>query len=131
VKQARTVLIGGDDGNGGTADAWILLKEGTWTQGPLPPPAFAPRCEHAAVYDGERILVIGGHDGGNAWTDMWQLDEKGWSPVAGALPGTPGRYQHGAAFDKERGRVVVFGGWDASNVRRGDTSEYVVVSAKN
>jgi cysteine-rich repeat protein len=75
---------------------------------------FTPtdRAFHSLVYDSlnaRTVLIGGSRQTGNAGvvTDNWYYSGALWTPLDGELPP---RYYAAAAFDRKRGRVVVFGG---------------------
>ncbi len=63
------------------------------------------------VYDTKRskLTLYGGYDGFAPLGDTWDWDGEKWAQRSSASPSP----RHGAAgsFDSERGRVVMFGGW--------------------
>lgn len=98
-----------------------------WVQ--LTPQQSPPgRMHHVMVYDSiRRVAVLLG--GAVSCADRtprsdftWEFDGKNWrQPATQAMP--PGRYHPGAAFDRQRGRVVLFGGMKPGQMF-GDTWEY-------
>lgn len=79
-----------------------------------------PRLFHAAAIDpdGRRLFVYGGGDA-NAFTgpffkDLWALDLDGgaWTELSTGASGPRGRIQASLVFDKEGGRLLLFGGHD-------------------
>ncbi|MEZ4368814.1 MAG: hypothetical protein R2939_21425 [Kofleriaceae bacterium] len=122
---AREVIVlhGGALGNGATPDETWEYDGVAWTQAV----GTGPGGRHGATltYDaGRRTLVlVGGIDRtGTIPTTTWERDANGvWSEAA--VTGTPpARYEHAAAYDPAgSGRLVVFGGLDASDARRAET----------
>ncbi len=120
----RMLVFGGDDGNRRN-DVWALALAGTpeWTEivpAGTPP---SPRAAASVVVDvaRDRAIVFGGDDGAPLG-DAWALSLAGtpaWTPLAPA--GTPpvARQGAGAVLDAARDRMLVFGGWDGSEL--GDT----------
>jgi hypothetical protein len=68
------------------------------------------------VYDSARAktLLFGGLNNINGvlylYNDTWEWDGTLWTQVASAGP--PTREAHAMAYDSQRGRTVLFGGWD-------------------
>jgi len=119
--QDRLVLFGGYDGNS-YGDVWALSLSGTpsWTQlSPSGTPPL-PRFLHNAVRipATNRMLVFGGTDS-SLFNDVWTLtlsNPPAWSQLApSGTPPVP-RYQSTAIIDTTRQRVVVFGGFDGTNL---------------
>jgi hypothetical protein len=84
------------------------------------------RTDAAMAYDSarHRLVLFGGADLSPLLRgDTWEWDGNFWAlkPVFGPLPSP--RSGHAMAYDAARGRVVLFGGVDASGVR-GDTWEW-------
>jgi hypothetical protein len=101
------------------SDAWLLSLSGppAWTAlAPSGSPP-APRYSSTTVYDDlrQRVVVFGGFDGFANRGDTWSLDLSGSPAWTLLLPGgsapTP-RYGHGAVYDGNRDRMLVFGGID-------------------
>ncbi|MFH2010131.1 MAG: kelch repeat-containing protein [bacterium] len=106
------VLFGGSGAEGTLGDLWEYGPQG-WTQ--LHPPTLpSARTRHAMVYDSERqwVVLYGGAPTAaeeSPLGDTWVYDgEDWWSVDAGATPAP--RSGHAMAFDRRRGRVVLFGG---------------------
>ncbi len=96
--------------------AWVLNQ---WVQQfpEVTPPA---RSEHAMVYDSkrDRIIMFGGRKEASVVRqrfgvlgDTWAWQNGEWIDLA---PGTtpPARYFPGLAYDRDRDRVILFGGYD-------------------
>ena len=124
-KRSRLIVFGGNTNTAGTAftptdDTFALdLKTGAWTAIASATRPTA-RLFHAMAVDddGEQLYLFGGGDE-NAFTgpffkDTWALDLKTdtWKKLApsGQIP--LGRIQLGMSFDRDRKRVLVFGGHD-------------------
>jgi hypothetical protein len=85
----------------------------SWTEAPTLP---SPRWQPALAYDSarHRVVLYGGER--CSWSppgypvDTWEWDGTAWQQVATA--GGPGarRYGTGIAYDRARGRIVLFGG---------------------
>ena len=76
----------------------------------VPEPGPAPRWGHAAVLDGDRVLVFGGASASGELADVWSfaLATEAWTQLADAGP--PPRINPGAVLDPLRDRLVIFGG---------------------
>lgn len=86
--------------------AWTLLS-----------PATAPslRGGISGSTDGSQFLMFGGQTVGTTFlNDLWAFDGTNWTDLTPATGNPPGRDWHGQAYDSGRGRLVVFGGRDAS-----------------
>jgi len=135
--RARSVLFGGWKATVSAdtvfSDTWEYAA-GSWTQ---TTPGHSPHARrfHAMVYDAgrARTVLFGGcsqSTGCKALSDTWEYDGRAWTEVTpGGSP--PARAHHAMAYDASRGRVVLFGGWDApsslvdTNVHPlGDTWEF-------
>jgi hypothetical protein len=100
-----------------------LMAQGTWTEvsngGPL------GRKGHAMAYDSQqnRSIMFGGRSLGGVsgilQGDTWSWNGSMWTVVSNTGPSP--RADVAVAFDRIRGRLVLFGGFDGS--RRGDTWE--------
>ena len=101
-------------------DTWIL-SGATWEQ--LSPPTIPPRRDlHAlaptAAGAESRVLLFGGSSttqdifrtvSRSALGDTWEWDGDDWHERV-VDPAPPARWGHGLAFDRGRGRTVLFGG---------------------
>lgn len=113
----KTVLFGGSTDSGRVADTWEW--DGTnWTQIPTSM-APSPRFWSSLAFDSQRgttVLFGGDHvlpyDLGES-NDTWEWDGRQWTlvPTAAAPPIRSGE---GTSYDTARGRMVVFGGWNAA-----------------
>jgi hypothetical protein len=88
------------------------------------------RATHQMAFDESEgvVLLYGGGftDGTNSLrrADMWRWDGARWSEVVMRGP-TPGpRVGHAMAFDRARGRLVLFGGFGDGGALLGDTWEW-------
>lgn len=126
-RKQKIVLFGGfDQANGQPlGDTWEW--DGTkWSQVSSSGPA--PRINHLLAYDSNRgkIVLFGGNQSVSPppepglLGDTWEWDGKQWTKVADAGP--PKRDHHGMSYDRARGRVVLFGGWNGKFF--GDTWEW-------
>lgn len=124
------LLFGGADESRVMADLWAWNGAEWRCLAPGGPPA---RTFAALAWDGERTILFGGnavlfgaeHGADTFLDDMWQWDGRRWRVIDGAVPSA--RAEAGAAWDRHRRRVVLFGGYrdvDGERVRLGDTWEW-------
>jgi hypothetical protein len=100
--------IPSDDTHEWTGSEWIQVST------TVRPPA---RSYHSLAFDGSRTILFGGtaitattlQDLG----DTWAFDGVGWSQLTPTASPSP-RGGHSVAFDQLRGRIVLFGGADAT-----------------
>lgn len=108
------------------ADTWAW-DGARWTPLRAPDGAEVPpaRRHQAMVFDGEQLMMFGGRYGPvNDYEDRddtWILRGERWIKHAGSGP--PSRAYHAMAFDRARGKVVMFGG-DGDHRIRLDTWEW-------
>ena len=131
----RILLFGGARQSNGTealADVWSLsvAPGSTWQAIYTFGGSIPPRANHVAIYDpvGDRLIVNGGltsngMGGWVFWNDTWQLTFSGvptWSQLSPT--NAPSRYGASAIYDPvhNRRRMLVFGGIDASGIRRNE-----------
>jgi len=111
---------------GGTNDAELTLSDTwefdgkTWKRVNIPdsPPA---RFWHGMAYDSQRKVVVlfGGEtstSGGSLLDDTWEYDGKTWIKINTVHKPAPRGSAPLMAFDSCRGRIVLFGGQDASGL---------------
>lgn len=121
----RIILHGGTKSydHGVSAETWSLTitPQPSWTR--LLPTEGPPRQRrhHSAILDAahDRMVIFGGvqQNGTSSaefLNDAWTLplgEGAAWRPIAplGSLP--PGRGGHSSIFDRQRGRMIVFGGY--------------------
>ena len=125
IRRGRFIAFGGSAGRGQTnGDTWAFAA-GAWTKiasGGPPPREF-----FAMTYDETRgrVIVFGGFGPSTPPTpptplgDLWELDGDRWSRVD-FVNGPSPRHGAGVAYDSRRGRMIIFGGDDATGIR-GDT----------
>ncbi|MBI2945238.1 MAG: hypothetical protein HYY25_13675 [Candidatus Wallbacteria bacterium] len=94
---------------------WSLKQADTASPGDNQPPR---RYQHDLAYDSarQRVVLFGGGFSGGLLNDLWEWDGTNWSKRQAdtASPGTvqpSQRNQTALAYDSERKRVVLFGGW--------------------
>lgn len=122
----RVYLIGGStprgDGYRFFDDVWSWNGERWDRAAPLP----FPRSSHRVVYDATRnsLVLFGGGFARAVRAEgvLWEWRDGGWRVLGGHLDA--GRNEPGMCFDRRRGRIVIFGGWDESSTYRGDTWEW-------
>lgn len=73
-------------------------------------------------FDGEGMLLFGGYDRreGTTYADTWRRQGGRWTQLE--VAGPPGRWDHRTAWDPDRKRVVLFGGYEDGPF--GDTWEW-------
>lgn len=83
----------------------------------------SPRYGSGFVYGDKVILLFGGKDATNAFKDTWQWDGQHWTQRQDIGPAARGDV--GAAFDRDRNHMVIFGGSGptTSPITFGDTWE--------
>jgi hypothetical protein len=116
------VVFGGGGPGGNVNDVWVLFDAngiGNPVWQPLTPVGTAPspRVEMAGGYDpaSNRLIVFGGHDGAYR-NDLWILSNANgvggsprWEPISPLGSPPPPRHLHGAAYDPESNRLIVYG----------------------
>ena len=118
--QSRLIVFGGFGGYGTPGflnDCWQLplAPNPSWSLiGPTGAPP-SPRDGHVAVFDsiGGRMIVFGGNDGTDRLNDVFSLSlgqTPTWTAVSIPWEAPDARYQHAAAYDPVRQRMLVFGG---------------------
>ncbi len=126
----KVVLFGGYDGQNAFADTWGYSPEDNlWAELARDDNGAPPaRAFHAMAYDpaSNGVILFGGMSGPEAYfNDTWLYDCKTgvWNDAkpAGAVP--PARAFHALALDPDSGKVVLFGGYDATQYF-GDTWVY-------
>jgi hypothetical protein len=72
------------------------------------------RSDQLMVYDpSQRVVVLFGGDGSPAYSDVWIWDGSSWWPAT-AVPDPPARFATYAAWDSDRGAVLIVGGETSS-----------------
>jgi len=111
-----------------TGSAWVLMQ---------PPTSPTARENHAMAYDATNpnpsqrvVLLFGGRSGDVApYTynaDTWAWDGTEWTLRASTGP--PARWKHAMAYDRQRNRVLLFGGENAAGQALPDTWEWDATS---
>src|SRR5262249_40531958 len=117
ISRNRIVLFGGSSLSTGlvTGDTWEWDGR-AWVD---VTPAVGPpaRRGHAMTYDGarRRVVLFGGRaQGSGAYlSDTWEWDGREWTEVTPAVSPSPRAY-HALAYDSDRDRVVMYGGFTAA-----------------
>jgi len=131
------IRVGGIGGSTGTARLTINCSGPNTINGYVWEPVSnsdpGPRYDHTMAYDStnQTVLLFGGRAPGSLLGDFYELDNHAsnhpWTPASlvGAAP--PASYGHAMAFDRNRNRLVLFGGWTPTG-RSNETYEYDVVN---
>ncbi len=123
--RGELVLYGGqDDGAFALGDLWVMDRERRWV--PQPDPRPAPRRLYAVTEAGDHAFIFGGAGEDNGkFDDLWRVDRETLEfervSVDGAAPAA--RYGGALITDRERGRLLLFGGQDSE--ARADVWELV------
>lgn len=108
-----------------TVNTWQFLNDtweydgSMWTR--VADTGPSPRYAFGLVYGGNVILLFGGKDSSNALRDTWQWDGQHWTQRQDIGPAPRGDVA--AAYDSDRGHMVIFGGSGVSSPAFGDTWE--------
>lgn len=116
----RVILFGGQGTEGGSAvtdqnSTWALNGT-TWTR--LATTGPSPRNNASMVWDATKkvIVLYGGRSGTFpnevVYTDTWEWNGTSWTQRATTGPGA--RVHQTMAYDRTRGRAVLFGGFNMS-----------------
>lgn len=131
VRVGRGMWIhGGAYGSLPRADTWTFALDGppVWTRVPVEGEP-ENRTGHTAVFDSrrDRMILYGGWPSpndvpyqGRSRHELWVQDfARGdmWTPLVSTGPAPPYRAFHTAIYDSLRDRMVIFGGYDGSNLR--------------
>ena len=132
---AGALIIGCEDGEEATTASPTSRATGTpGAPTPTPSPAGAApstwrlvtpegmdvppaRRDHNLTWDGGgRLLLFGGRQEGEALNDLWAFDlgEREWVQISTSGGPAAPRFGHGAVFDEQARRLVVFGGQGAA-----------------
>jgi hypothetical protein len=121
--RGRVVLFGGSPGAARLNDETWEWDGMSWAKKtPVDPEGDgnpSARSGHSMVYDSVRgrLVLFGGAAGGYD-DETWEWDGMSWAkktPVDPEGDGNPSaRFQHGMAFDSNREKVVLFGGYDVT-----------------
>jgi len=131
-ERGRVVLFGGADEVKVCGDTWEWDGK-TWTLKSQGGPG--PRTFPAMAYDSlrKRVILFGGNrvlfgrnlDENRFLDDTWEWDGRKWTQLK--VAGPPPRAEAAMAFDRKRGRIVLFGGHNRTKEARnrlGDTWEW-------
>ena len=130
--RGRIILFGGADESQVRGDTWEWDGR-QWIQisvtgpGPrtFPTMAYDSLRKRVVLFGGNRVLFGASEDENRFLDDTWEWDGRKWTQIK--VPGPRGRAEAAMAFDRRRGRVVLFGGYYRRNgkiVRLGDTWEW-------
>jgi len=118
-----TFLFGGSGNSSDLGDTWEW-NGSNWRQRMLSPP---PRDDAASAYDPirARTVLFGGDLDAplSLFADTWEWDGVNWLQRAPASSPSA-RAGHAMAFDSQRGRTILFGGFDGIATRFGDTWQW-------
>src|SRR5262249_42745332 len=106
IRRATPMHVTGDPGPGGT---WSLIG----------PPSGVQRFEPSVVFDPiqQRLISFGGADSLlSGDTYVFSLASGSWSKLTTSGPPPPARRLHGAIYDSNANRMIVFGGYDETNL---------------
>jgi hypothetical protein len=134
--RGRVVLFGGKTGQ--LSGSTVLGDTWEWDGANWLPfsPVTTPGLRHGTSlsYDSSRhrTVLFAGYQvasGGGLLSDIWEWDGTNWSPrtPTAQSPIPLKRFDHAAAFDSTRNRLVVFGGYSGGDVgltALGDTWEW-------
>lgn len=130
--QAVVMLFGGADEGRVLADLWAwngerwrCLAQGGPSPRTFPALAYDGAGKRLILYGGNRVLFGTAEDTATFLDDMWAWDGEAWHPIPTPTP--PARAEAGVAYDSDRQRIVLFGGYrneDGGRIRLGDTWEW-------
>ncbi len=128
ARRQRVVVYGGF-GPGGVVlgDTWEW--DGADWQQIMPPSSPGPRFWHSMAYDAvsQQVVLSGGQSGtasSSVVRDVWQWNGTTWTERA-ASPAPAARRETALTYDRDRGRVVLYGGLtDSAYPWRSDTWEW-------
>ena len=113
-------------GSGKGEDGMWECRNGIWNEIKLdsgPQPSSRIRAQMAYDYANEAILLFGGYSNGESVGDTWQWDGENWKEIQITGPGV--RNNHVMVTDKDRKRIVLFGGKNRQqNKLYGETWEW-------
>lgn len=130
--RAKVILFGGADEKQVLGDLWEWdgkIWHRVSANGPAPRtfPAMAydraRRC--VVLFGGNRVLFGAESDTATFLDDMWEWNGARWREIKTAMP--LARAEAGMAYDRDRQRLVLFGGYrivDGKMLRLGDTWEW-------
>ncbi len=119
---ARQVMVFGGALLG---DTW--LWDGNEWSAPAEPGVAPSARQSPMVFDPDRrrAIIYGGFGVGvGFFGDMWTWHDGAWTLITRRTTGPGTRASHGAAFDIDRGRFVLFGGRPGGSTRLDDTWEW-------
>ncbi len=128
------LLVGGEGDAGPRSDIWLYEERATW----IPPSDVTPGddgpwvsgwrqlgelpdvagglAEPGVTQVGRTLWLVGGRTAAGPTSDLFRIDlDSGTATRIAGSGGASGRVAPAVAYDPARGRLVVFGGSDASN----------------
>ncbi|MFC1609839.1 kelch repeat-containing protein [Myxococcota bacterium] len=128
--RGKVVLFGGWDG-ACRQDTWEWDgTSGTWTDVTPSGPNPSARIHHKLAYDStrEKLVLFGGFSvqGDFCEDTFWEWDGTmgTWTEMAPEGPQPSARINHSLVYDSGRGKVVLFGGYDANPAIEQDIWEW-------
>lgn len=123
-KRNKTILYGGMDGTGKIIDDGIWEFDGSGWANIRTAFMPAPRMLPGYAFDSKRgaLMVFGGADSKGLLGDTWSWDGVEWKKLADQGPSL--RVMGYMAYDKNRDRIVLFGGRLGAPGDAGDTWEW-------
>ena len=128
------ILFGGADATRVCGDTWQWnAKKKAWqfvtADGPQPRTfaavAYDERRHEAVLFGGNRVLFGKGDESDTFLADTWRFKDGRWTSAAAKGPSP--RAEASMAYDRDRGRIVLFGGYRRTagvTKRLGDTWEW-------
>jgi len=111
----RIVLFGGFDGKNDLGDTWTW-DGSTWSQKIVSAPTARQQASMKSDAVTRTVLLFGGQSNNGPMSDTWLWDGSKWTPLLNVTKfPRPKRYGAMFAADPDRGRLVLFGGYDGSN----------------
>jgi hypothetical protein len=127
-------LFGGADATSVRGDTWHWdsgqrIWQFVTAIGPSPRTfaafAYDERHHEGILFGGNRVLFGNGSEKDSFLSDTWRFRNDNWTRIA--VHGPEGRAEAAVAYDRRRGRIVLFGGYrrvEGETERFGDTWEW-------
>ncbi len=123
-RHEQALLYGGFTGN--VYDDFWSWRDGAWQQIHLPGPGKRSHLGMAFDEESGVLLIFGGAKGGSTLSSLtdetWVLNNGAWSQQPGPAPSPRG--SPAMAYDPERKRIVLYGGFPADQQELADTWEW-------
>lgn len=126
------MLFGGADERQVLADLWAwdglqwrCLSAGGPSPRTFPALAYDAARNRMILFGGNRVLFGTAANTSTFLDDMWAWEGQAWRRIDGAMP--PARAEAGMVYDRDRQRIVLFGGYhtvEGERIRLGDTWEW-------